>query len=227
MSRPKSSDWHPVGLEGANVDDLYTDELLNNIIERHLRVFNEEKKAELRRRLRNIAGLIKLERHYRRRPTESSKRKALNDVRKALKAAKELVGSLDSDSRRMIEAEAGRDRKLDEEFPALELEGGVTYLRGDERYQIAVERCESLLKWTEAAIESLGRSPVGRPREFAEERAAVHLRKIWTEIWQSEPSEEEFIRFMKDFVEPLSLKGSMRGHLKTALYRKESLIPIK
>ena len=109
MSRPKSSDWHPVGLEGANVDDLYTDELLNNIIERHLRVFNEEKKAELRRRLRNIAGLIKLERHYRRRPTEGSKRKALNDVRRALEGyAKELVGSLDSDSRRMIEAEAGK-----------------------------------------------------------------------------------------------------------------------
>ena len=127
----------------------------------------------------------------------------------------------------MIEAEAGRDRKLDEEFPAFELEGGVTYLRGDERYQIAVERCESLLKWTEAAIESLGCSPVGRPREFAKERAAVDLSKMCTEIRQSEPSDEEYIDFISDDFEPLSLKGSMRGHLKTALYRKESLIPIK
>jgi hypothetical protein len=135
MSRPKSSDWHPVGLEGANVDDLYTDELLNNIIERHLRVSNEEKKAEPRRRLRNIAGLIKLERHYRRRPTEGSKRKALDDVRKALKAAKELVGSLDSDSRRMIEAEAGRDRKLDEEFPRVRV--------GRRRYVLARGRALS------------------------------------------------------------------------------------
>ena len=163
MSRPKSSDWHPVGLEGANVDDLYTDKLLNNIIERHLRVFNEEKKAELRRRLRNIAGSIKLERHYRRRPTEGSKKRHLTTSEGRSRLRRNWL-DFDSDSRRMIEAEAGRDRKLDEEFPAFELEGGVTYLRGDKRYQIAVERCESLLKWTEAAIESLGCSPVGCPR---------------------------------------------------------------
>ena len=96
MSRPKSSDWHPVGLEGANVDDLYTDELLNNIIERHLRVFNEEKKAELRRRLRNIAGRIKLERHYRSRDVSRQMGGQVNLVHKPIDPLrrKDLINTL-------------------------------------------------------------------------------------------------------------------------------------
>jgi hypothetical protein len=217
MPRPKAKKWELAGLHDNPVPSLYPDGVLDEIIGKHLRIDSDQGREKARRLMRDILGVLWLGLHYRSRPTGGSKISALKAAESTLEKAHKLVMALDADSRRLIEAEAGKDSALQEFFPAI-FEDDM----GDARYAFALDVVSALCRWIEKA-KAIQPSDRGRMRQADEETAIVRCRNLMTSALHREPSRDELLSFVDELFAPFRTKlglldSPMTGHVNQALY---------
>ncbi|ACK51683.1 hypothetical protein Msil_2763 [Methylocella silvestris BL2] len=227
MVRAKPTEWSPVGIEGANLDDICSDAFFHKIIADHLGTFDEDTSSEIAKRIRRILGELRIGLHYRKRPTEGSKSAALRACEMRLNEAVESIAQLDDDSRQLVIDASYSDDKGDDPFR--------------NKYEAAFRQVKALARWVQSAGASVEkRSPPGRTFESDEAQAVGKLLKLWQDtkgrsrsvekrVTPKDPTVEELTCFARDTLAPVfcvsSRKPNLAGHINRALYGNNQ--PIK
>jgi hypothetical protein len=229
MPRPKKQDWQPVGVDGFQTGDLYSDDHLIAVITTHLKTPDEGSRKKLIGELRNIAGFLRVSIHYRSRPTSGEKLAALNPLAEATGATITALLTLDADTRRLLENEADRSPVvaivIDEEPVRYQVKAAGLTVQG------VSSALKVLDKWIEAAKGRL--DPSGPPRNAKRdaERAAVRaLLQLWNDAPKGpavprDPTIGPFTKFVGDVLTPVledcGAETSLTGIISEELYGKK------
>ncbi len=196
MSKLKQDDpWQPIGLDDispAKFGERYPNELRADIAAA-TRLDDPIQTGELVRRGSTIAWMCWIQVHFENRPRKSDIKKDLSSLERRLSGVLAKVGSLEYDTRRVLEVAADRepddpDREPPREAFEVKVEGEVFGGLGDVRVNEAISQLELLISWCQRGREILGPGGKGRPRQEARRRAVQQLKKIWTSVTGSQPT---------------------------------------
>ena len=192
VTRHKTSEWQPGGLELLDIKHLYSDEELNSIVDRVSPKGAHRRKA-FRARILDIAGLLNADVHYDQRPTLPQKRAALDALLKAVSELEEVLSKTDPDT----VLELGRQFLRNVEEGGYDLPDQATQenisreLMQDAGAKLIGPlqgRLEQLEKIAGQVREAHGVGQRGRRSKSSVDRALSLLVKAWKIATDSEPT---------------------------------------
>lgn len=147
--------------------------------------------VKLRQSVIGIAEWLDFHLRERQRPTDTDKRKALNDLRSAAQACLKILDTLDSDSRDLLERAAdnerdksGRDVRYPEDLPPVvdPRDGARVHVaRGRNRVAATQERLSKLVDWARTAAAPLKSGVPGAKYGDVERDVVAALLRLWEE----------------------------------------------